>query len=447
VYATIMLPNSHPSVDVRLAQLVEAVKTVYASTYYRQSRAYIDTTPYRIEEEVMAVLVQRLVGRQWGPRFYPTLSGVAASYNFYPFGDMRQGDGVAQIALGLGKSVVEGFEALRFCPAHPQVLPQFSTTKDILRNAQRRFYALDMSRNDVIPGVQPDANLIHLETTQAVADGAAAPIASTYRRADDRITTGLEDGGAPLITFAPLLKGRSLPLPELLIRLLHTCQEGLASAVELEFAADIASGLGQQHRFYVLQLRPMVVEEMNVEVHLDPETVDNALVRSEVALGHGRRETISDIVFIHPREFNRSDASQAALAIDAMNRNLRDQGRHCILIGPGRWGSRDPWLGIPVTWPQISTARAIVEADFDDLQVDSSFGSHFFHNLTCYGIAFFAVHGGRDHGSIDWAWFERQHAVETALDGAIRHLRLERPAQVLVDGASRRGVILEGPES
>ena len=172
----------------------------------------------------------------------------------------------------------------------------------------------------------------------------------------------------------------------------------------------------------------------------------SALVRSDVALGHGRRETISDIVFVHPREFDRSRASQAALAIDAINRNLRDQGRHCILIGPGRWGSRDPWLGIPVTWPQISTARAIVEADFDDLQVDSSFGSHFFHNLTCYGIAFFAVHGGRDHGTIDWAWFERQQAVDTALDGAIRHLRLERPAHVLVDGASGHGVILEGAD-
>jgi DNA-binding response OmpR family regulator len=446
VYATIMLPNSHPSLDVRLAQLIEAIKTVYASTYYRQSRAYIDTTPYRIEEEVMAVLVQRLVGRHRGSRFYPTLSGVAASYNFYPFGNMKPTDGVAQIALGLGKSVVEGFEALRFCPAHPQVLPQFSTTSDILRNAQRRFYALDMSRNDVIPGVEPDANLIHLETTEAVADGAAAPIASTYRRADDRITSGIEEGGAPLITFAPLLRGRSLPLPELLIRLLETCQEGLASAVELEFAADIKPGLGRVQRFYVLQLRPMVVEELNVDVHLDPETVDSALVRSEVALGHGRRETISDVVFVHPREFDRSRADQAALAIDAINRNLRDQGRHCILIGPGRWGSRDPWLGIPVTWPQISTARAIVEADFEDLQVDSSFGSHFFHNLTCYGIAFFAVHGGRDHGTIDWTWFERQEPVDTALDGAIRHLRLERPAHVLVDGASGRGVILEGTD-
>jgi hypothetical protein len=389
-------------------------------------------------------LVQRLVGRHWGTRFYPTLSGVAASYNFYPFGNMKPSDGVAQIALGLGKSVVEGFEALRFCPAHPQVLPQFSTTSDILRNAQRRFYALDMSRDDVIPGVELDVNLLHLETTEAVADGAATPIVSTYHRADDRITGGLEEEGAPLITFAPLLKGRGLPLPKLLIRLLETCQEGLASAVELEFAADVKPGLGRGHRFYVLQLRPMVVEELNVEIHLDKEAVDNALVRSDVALGHGRRETISDIVFVHPRDFDRSHASQAALAIDAINRNLRDQGRHCILIGPGRWGSRDPWLGIPVTWPQISTARAIVEADFDDLQVDSSFGSHFFHNLTCYGIAFFAVHGGRDHGTIDWAWFERQQPVETALDGTIRHLRLERPAHVLVDGASGQGVILEG---
>jgi hypothetical protein len=446
VYATIMLPNSHPSLDVRLAQLVEAVKTVYASTFFRHSRAYIETTPYRIEEEIMAVLVQRLIGRRWGDRFFPTLSGVASSYNFYPFGDMRPEDGVAQVALGLGKSVVEGFEALRFSPPYPQVLPQFSSVEDILRNAQRKFYSLDMSRNDVIPGLDHDSNLIHAESAEAVADGAANPIGSTYRRSDHRIVSGVSEVGAPLITFEGILRGRTLPLPEVLTRLLPACSEGLASPVEIEFAADIKPGLGRLQTFHVLQLRPLVVEDMKVEVHLDAETIDKALVRSEMALGHGRRETISDVIVIHPERFDRSTTAEAAVAIEAFNTALREQGRHCILMGPGRWGSRDPWLGIPVTWPQISAARAIVETDFDDLQVEPSLGSHFFHNLTCFGIAFFAVHEHQNQGAVDWEWLDGLEPVGTALDGTIRHLRLDHPAQVLVDGASSRGVILKGSE-
>jgi CheY-like chemotaxis protein len=443
VYATIMLPNNHPSLDVRLAQLLEAIKVVYASTLFQNARDYLETTPFRIEEELMAVLIQRLVGSRHGDRFYPTFSGVASSYNFYPFGDMRPEDGVAQVALGLGKTVVEGFEALRFCPRQPQILPQFSAVKDILRNAQRRFYALDMSRNDVIPGVRIDANLLHEEIIEAVRDGAAASIASTYDRANDRIVSGLEEGGSPIISFAPMLQGRIMPLPDTLARLLDVCQTGLASPAEMEFAADIEAGLGRRQALNVLQLRPMVFEETDVEIEFDESMVPRAVVRSEVALGHGRRETISDLVVVDPRRMDRSQTTEAAASIERINRGLRREGRQSILIGPGRWGSRDSWLGIPVTWPQISTARAIVETDFADLQVEPSLGSHFFHNLTCYGVAFFAVHKQDGSGVINWEWLDRQEAENEALDGVVRHLRLELPAQVLVDGSTSRGVILE----
>jgi len=443
VYATIMLPNNHPSLDVRLAQLLEAIKVVYASTYFQTARDYLETTPYRTEEELMAVLIQRLVGSRRGDRFYPTFSGTAASYNFYPFGDMKPEDGVAQVAVGLGKSVVEGFEALRFCPRQPRVLPQFSAVKDVLRNAQRRFYALDLSRDDVIPGVQTDVNLLHEEISEAIHDGAASPLASTYDRANDRIVSGLEQGGAPLITFDALLRGRIIPIPEILTRLLDTCQQGLASPAEIEFAADIEAGIGQPQTFTILQLRPMVFEQMDVEVELDEATVGRAIVQSEVALGHGRRETISDLIVIDPRRMDRSQTVDAAAAIEQINRQLRRDGRYSILIGPGRWGSRDPWLGIPVTWPQISSVRTIVETDFTDLQVEPSLGSHFFHNLTCYGVAFFAIHAQEGGGSINWDWLDGQEAMTVNLDGAIRHLRLEYPAQVLVDGSKSRGVILE----
>jgi CheY-like chemotaxis protein len=443
VYATIMLPNNHPSLDVRLAQLLEAIKVVYASTHFQTARDYLETTPFRIEEELMAVLIQRLVGTRRGDRFYPTFSGVASSYNFYPFGDMKPEDGVAQVALGLGKTVVEGFEALRFCPRQPQTLPQFSAVKDVLRNAQRRFYALDMSRNDVIPGVRTDANLIQAEIIEAVRDGAAAPIASTYDRANDRIVAGLEDGGSPIISFAPLLQGRTMPLPDTLARLLDVCQTGLASPAEMEFAADIQPGLGRRQSLNVLQLRPMVFEETEVEIEFDESMAHRALVRTDVALGHGRRETISDLVVVDARRMERSQTTEAAASIEQINRKLRREGRQSILIGPGRWGSRDSWLGIPVTWPQISTARAIVETDFADLQVEPSLGSHFFHNLTCYGVAFFAVHKEDGSGVINWEWLDRQKPRDQALDGIVQHFRLDEPAQVLVDGSTSRGVILE----
>ncbi len=443
VYATIMLPNNHPSLDIRLAQLLEAIKVVYASTFFQNARDYLETTPYRIEEELMAVLIQRLVGKRYGDRFYPTFSGTAASYNFYPFGDMKPEDGVAQVALGLGKSVVEGFEALRFCPRQPQVLPQFSAVKDILRNAQRRFYALDLSNNDVIPGVRTDANLLHEEVGEAVRDGAATPVASTYDRANDRIVSGVEEGGSPLISFASLLNSRVIPLPEILTRLLDTCEKGLASPAEIEFAAHIEPGLGRRQTFNVLQLRPMVFEQLEVEIDLDESMEARAVVRSEVALGHGRRETISDMVIIDPRRMERSQTIEAAATIEQINRELRRDGRHSILIGPGRWGSRDPWLGIPVTWPQISSARAIVETDFLDLQVEPSLGSHFFHNLTCFGVAFFAVHVAEGGGVINWDWLDRQEPRTVAMGGVVRHLRLDYPAQVLVDGSTSRGVILE----
>jgi hypothetical protein len=416
---------------------------VYASTFFQTARDYLEATPYRIEEELMAVLVQKLVGSRRGNRFYPTFSGTASSYNFYPFGDMKPEDGVAQVALGLGKSVVEGFEALRFCPRHPGSLPQFSSVKDILRNAQRRFYALDLSRNDVIPDIRTDANLLHEETMEAIRDGAATHIASTYDRANDRVVSGLQPGGSPLITFDFLLRGRIIPLPEILTKLLDICQEGLASPAELEFAADIDPRLGHRQTFNVLQLRPMVFEDMDVEVKLDESMDSRTVVRSDVALGHGRRETISDLVVVDPRRIDRALTAEVAMSIERINRQLRRDGRHSILIGPGRWGSRDSWLGIPVTWPQISSVRAIVETDFVDLQVEPSLGSHFFHNLTCFGVAFFAVHQLEGGGTINWEWLDHQTTRESAMDGVIRHIRLDHPAQVLVDGSSGRGVILE----
>ncbi|MEJ2582693.1 MAG: hypothetical protein P8127_13815, partial [Acidobacteriota bacterium] len=271
----------------------------------------------------------------------------------------------------------------------------------------------------------------------------ASSIVSTYDRANDRIVPGLDDRGSPIISFAPILQGRIMPLPDILDRLLSVCQNGIASPAEIEFAADIQPGLGQRQVLNVLQLRPMVFEDTDVELELDESIARRAFVRSDVALGHGRRENISDLVVVDARRMDRSQTTEAAASIERINRVLRREGRQSILIGPGRWGSRDSWLGIAVTWPQISTVRAIVETDFADLQVEPSLGSHFFHNLTCFGVAFFGVHVQDQSGVINWDWLDRQEFVGEALDGIIRHIRLDDPAQVLIDGSSSRGVILE----
>jgi len=446
VYATVMLPNNHASLDVRLAQLLEAIKVVYASTFFDSARNYLESTPYRVEEERMAVLVQRLVGKRFGNRYYPTFSGTAASYNFYPFGGTAPEDGVAQVALGLGKAVAEGFEALRFSPRHPHVQPQMSAVEDVLRNAQRRYYALDMSRDDTIPGLKIDANLLRLETISAVSDGGVDPILSTYRKQDNAISIGRDSNGAPLVTFAPILKGRPFDLPGLLKQLLELSQEGIGSPSEIEFAVQLKPGLWSEQTFHVLQVRPLVIEAIDEDVRLAREDLQDALVHSRMALGHGRRETLVDCVVVDPEKLDRAMTAAIAEVIDEFNRKLKREGRRYLLIGPGRWGSRDPWLGIPVKWSQISGSRAIVETDFADLQVEPSFGSHFFHNLTCFGVAFFAVHEAGKEGKIRWDWFRKQPALEEALDGAVRLIRLERPLQVLVDGESGNGVILQGEE-
>ena len=439
VYATIMLTNSHPSLDVRLAQLLEALKVVYASTYMRGARDYLETTPHRLEEERMAVVIQSLVGSRRGDLYYPTFSGVTSSYNFYPFRDMSPRDGTALVALGLGKAVVEGFEALRFCPAQPQVLPQFSAVRDILRNAQRKFWGLDMRLSDVIPGMAYDANLVEADVTLALAEPGMGAIASTFHAANDRVADGVSAPGTPLVTFARILKGQGFPLPQILSNLLKVAEGCIGVPVEIEFAVDLRPEAAQT--FHVLQIRPMNVERVTLAAGSLEPLREEAVVFSRSTLGHGRRGGILDIIAI-PWDLDRARTREAAQAVDAINRGLRQEGRASLIIGPGRWGSADPWLGIPVTWPQISTARAIVETDFLDLEVDPSQGSHFFHNLTAFGVAYFTIHRRGDDGAVDWDWLSAQPLVRSELDGRIRHYRLEQPLEVMVDGARGLGAVV-----
>jgi CheY-like chemotaxis protein len=444
IYATVMLPNNHPSLDVRLAQLLEAVKLVYASTFLRSAREYLGQTPHRVEEERMAVLLQHLVGKRRGDLFYPTLSGVASSYNFYPFGDIKREDGVAHVALGLGKSVVGGIEALRFCPKYPQTVPQFSSVKDTLRTAQRRFYALDMARDDMIAALPADSNLLHRDASEAVQQGAATLVVSTYIKEDDRITTGLRRRGIPIITFAPMLKDNAFPLSEVLCRIMGLAQEAMECPVELEFAVDFDEPRDGSPVFHLLQIRPVVVDHRVSEVTIDDSVERDAIVYSEDALGYSRRTSVRDLIVVDSVRFDRATTQSAAKVIEGINRGLVQEGRHYILIGPGRWGTQDAWYGIPVTWPQISATRAIVETDFTDADVDPSYGSHFFHNLTVFGVAYLTVSARRSHGRVNWEWLKAQPSVTEEMDGIIRHIRLEQPAEVLVDGNTGKGALLSG---
>lgn len=441
VYATVMLPNSHPSLDVRLAQLLEAIKVVYASTFMAAARQYLAGTPHRLEEERMGVLLQRLVGSRHGSHFYPTFSGVASSHNFYPFNSLRAEDGVALVAAGLGKAVVEGFEALRFCPAAPSVLPQLSTVKDTLRNAQRRMWVLDMTQDGAIPGLPVDANLAMLDAHRALEGPWGAQIGSTFLKGNDTIVDGVSGGGVGLVTFSRILKGRAFPLPALLEWVLAAVQRGMGTAVEVEFAADLAAP--GPPTLHVLQVRPMAVEQQAAAAVLDAPPAGAVVVQSPAALGPTRCHGVTDLVVVSA-ELPRSRTADAAAALEDLNRALGRAGRPYVLVGPGRWGTRDPWLGIPVSWSQISSAQAIVETDFADLDIEPSQGSHFFHNLTAAGVAFLPVHPRGAGGRIDWGWLERLPPVAAALDGLVRHLRLAEPVQLVVDGAVRRGALIAG---
>jgi hypothetical protein len=438
-----MLPNNHPSLDVRLAQLAEAVKVVYASTYMKAAREYVASTPHRLDEERMAVLLQRLVGTRRGDWFYPTVAGVACSHNYYPFGDMAPSDGMAQVVLGLGKAVVEGAESLRFCPTWPEVLPQFSSIKDILKNAQRHFFALDMARSDAMPSLEYDNNLVQLESGQAIAEGGASLITSSYLRSSESLTDGVRTDGTPIITFGPLLKSEKVPFSELIARILRAAQSGMGAPVEIEFAIDLSGQADAAPTLQVLQVRPMMVERLDPAARLGEEALRSAVVASERSLGHGRNLTLTDIVVV-AQDLARARTPAVAQVIERLNQELKKAGRSYLLVGPGRWGSRDPWLGIPVVWSQISEARAIVETDFADLEIEPSQGSHFFHNLTSAGVAFFMVpgpgQGARSH--IDWAWLAQQPSLRVELDGAVRHLRLPAPLRIVVDGETGQGAIL-----
>ncbi|MEE8425142.1 MAG: PEP/pyruvate-binding domain-containing protein, partial [Elusimicrobiota bacterium] len=435
VYQTYMLPNNHPDPALRLKQLERVVKLIYASTHSRQALSYVSATPHLQEEEKMAVILQRLVGRAYGDRFYPDFSGIAQSYNYYPVGPMKPADGIAYVTLGLGNTVVEGGRALNFSPGHPRSLYQFSSVKDSLANSQREFSVLDLSRADFMPDGDPNANLLTVGLDAAEADGTLAAIGATYSRDNDRIYDGIGRPGARLVTFAEVLKGDAFPLADVLKRLLEIGAEAVGCPIEMEFAVT-----REPREFNILQIRPMISWNLSREVRLGKKERSRAFCYSPNALGHGAIGSLSDLIYVKPGSIQPGRTRAIADEIGRLNAALGGEGRNYVLMGPGRWGSADPNLGIPVQWGQISASRLIVETAPRDFCVEPSYGTHFLHNVIAAGIGYLTVGSDKKGGIVDWKWLGAQKAVAESEN--IRHLRFKKPLDIRVDGRRREGAIL-----
>jgi hypothetical protein len=439
LYATYMLPNTHTDVGRRLDHLATAIKLVFASAFLERPRRYLEAIGHDLAEAKMAVVVQEIAGRAYGRYYYPAVSGVAQSHNYYPVFDMKPEDGVATIALGLGKQVVEGGEAVRFCPRYPEVLPQFRSPGEVMKVSQREFFALDLERDeaDLLRGT--DATLTRLPLSVAEADGTLQLIGSVVSAADDRLYDGVSRPGTRVVTFARVLKHQLIPLSAILNQLLDSCRKDLGFAVEIEFAVNLDTHPEREAEFYFLQMRPLVASRERCDIMLDTIPEDKILCSSRRVMGNGRIEGLRDILYIHPGRFDRARSADVASVVEKANERLARQRRPYLLMGPGRWGSFDPWIGIPVVWHQISHARVIVEVPASDLPMDPSQGTHFFHNMTTAGIGYFSLTGTDNGEVLRWEMLD-------ALPGEdvgpwLRHVRLPAALSVRMDGQTQRGVI------
>ena len=439
VYATKMVPGGQAGAADRFRQLVEGVKLIWASAFFAAARRYRERVGLGPRDEKMAVVVQEIVGRRHGDRFYPALSGVARSHNHYPFGHARPEDGVVNLALGLGRQIVDGGLTWSYSPAWPASPAPFKTLNDLLKNTQTGFWAVNMGRPPVHDPLRETEYLLHDELETAEEDGVLAPLASTYDPQSGRLRPGLTAAGPRVLDFAPVLRHGALPLNAALLRLLALSREALEGEVELEFALTLDPAVRGRARLGVLQLRPMLVSEERVDIPADLRERPELLLAADGALGNGVETEIRDVVYLKPAAFDTRHTRSMAAALEAVNRRLQEAGRPYLLIGFGRWGSTDEWLGVPVDWSQISGARVIVEATLPELRTDMSQGSHFFHNLISFQVKYLSVpHDARP--PIDWAWLDARPAEEEST--FVRWIRTAHPLEVRVDGIGGHAVVM-----
>lgn len=442
IYSTYMIPYLDDKYEM-LRMLACAIKGVYASVYYKDSKAYMTATSNVIDQEKMAVILQEVVGKTYGDKYYPTFSGVLRSLNYYPIGDETAEEGIASLALGLGKYIVDGGQTLRVSPYHPNQVLQTSEMETALRETQTRFYALDMSRVGDDFQVDDGFNIKNLRVKEADKDGALTGIASTFDPYDQVIRDGIYEGGRKIISFCGVLQHGVFPLPEILQMSERFGADEMRRPVEIEFACNLENGeQGKMNgNFYLLQIRPIVDSKQVLDADLDAISDEKCLLRSANSLGHGISEDVTDVVYVKTSDdFTASENPYIADEIEQINRRFLNEGHNYVLVGPGRWGSSDYWLGIPVKWPHISAARVIVEEGLKNYHVDPSQGTHFFQNLTSFGVGYFTINTYTGDGLFQKEVLDSMPAVEETLH--VRHVRFDKPLKIMMDGKKQKGVVL-----
>ena len=438
IYNTYMVPRPENR-ELALRLVEQAIKCVYASVYFRTSKSYMLATANALDEEKMGIIIQEVCGNRYGERFYPVISGVARSVNYYPVYPEKSADGIANIAFGLGKLIAEGGIALRFSPKYPKKLMQLSSAESALKNTQHYFYALDLNPDKFIPSVDDKINLLKLKIENAENDLALKYVASVYDMENNIIRDGINSPGRKIITFSNILIHNTFPLAEVIDMLLQTGQKEMNNPIEIEFAVNLDRPEGQPGIFHFLQIRPVVAYHKELHFRIDKVDIQQTIIYSEMAMGNGIFKNISHILYVKPESFNASKNLQIVREIEELNNKLISAKENYVLVGPGRWGSSDPWLGIPVRWAQISGARVIVESDLENYQMDPSQGTHFFHNLTTFGVGYFTISPYVDEGHFDVEFLNSQKAIDET-----KHLRLvkfDSPIRIEVDGRNNKGVV------
>ncbi len=440
IYSTYMVPKIEDKYEM-LRTVSNAIKAVYASVFYRDSKAYMTATSNIIDQEKMAVVLQEVIGTRYNKHFYPTISGVARSLNFYPIGNEKAEDGIANIALGLGKYIVDGGVTLRFSPRHPHNILQMSTMDFALRETQTRFYALDLDNMAEDFDTDDAFNLVKLNLKNAEADGSLRYIVSTYDPYDQIIRDGFYPGGRKIISFVNILQHDVFPLAQTLDQILHIGQDEMGRPIEIEFAVNMDINDPKKATFYLLQIRPIVDNKEVMEEDLSLVKNEDTILSSTSVLGHGIVNDVKDIIYVKSEAFNSANNQLIAYEIEKLNRAFTERPESYILVGPGRWGSSDHWLGIPVKWPHISNARVIVECGLENYRIDPSQGTHFFQNLTSFGVGYFTINPFKGDGWFDEEYLNNIPAVEETQ--YLRHVRLEKPMIIKMDGKRSLGVVMK----
>ena len=439
VYSTYLLPNNHSDIEIRHKQLMSAVKMVYASLFSDSARSYFNAVQYKIEEEQMAVIIQELVGQQYDGLFYPLISGVAHSYNYYPFSYMKPEDGFSVLCVGLGKYVVGGEKAFRFCPRYPKL--ELSAIPDQIKDSQTQFYVLDLTNNEYCPSrSEEDGNVKFISIREAEKHGNLNNCASVYDFQNDRLVPDFSKQGPRVVNFANIIRYESFPLSDALYLLLRFFKEAMGTPVEIEFSVDIPKEKKQKPTLYLLQVKPLIRDEMNMDISFEGIDDNHILLQSNKGMGNGKLTNIQDVVYMDVDKFDKTKTDLMASEVEELNSILFKEGREYLLIGPGRWGTRDRFTGIPVLWAHISNAKVIVEMGIKELPLEASLGSHFFHNVTSMNVGYFSVHYKSETEWVNMNLLNQQEVInETKY---FRHVRFEKPLTVLMNGKKQKAVIL-----